>query len=246
MFFERRTQSSIRHRRFHYLLLLSLRLALLLLLALAFANPYLKRTAVATAGDKQLLLVVDNSFSMRAGKRLADAKREALSVLAVSQRIHSGAGGGSRFTTPDFDAARSRFRRAAGGGRKYRSRRLPLEFCRAFPCGSLHFGKRACTCRASSFQRHAEIVDARRFRGAVLAARRNAGASTGCDRHSAKLGRRIRSGPGTRLGHQKGARRRYHRGVSDPRRDAHGFAAHQRQKGRQPECRSPCRRASQP
>jgi len=40
MFFERRTQSSIRHRRFHYLLLLSLRLAVLLLIALAFANPY--------------------------------------------------------------------------------------------------------------------------------------------------------------------------------------------------------------
>jgi aerotolerance regulator-like protein/VWA domain-containing protein len=82
MFFERRTQSSIRHRRFHYLLLLSLRLALLLLIALAFANPFLKRTAVAAAGDKQLLLVVDDSFSMRAGKRLADAKREALSTLA--------------------------------------------------------------------------------------------------------------------------------------------------------------------
>ena len=82
MFFERRTQSSIRHRRFHYLLLLSLRLALLLLVALAFANPYFKRTAVAAAGDKQLLLVLDDSFSMRAGTRLADAKREAESVLA--------------------------------------------------------------------------------------------------------------------------------------------------------------------
>jgi hypothetical protein len=82
MFFERRTQSSIRHRRFRYLFLLSLRLAVLLLIALAFANPYLKRTAVAAAGDKQLLVVVDDSFSMRAGTRLADAKREALSVLA--------------------------------------------------------------------------------------------------------------------------------------------------------------------
>jgi len=82
MFFERRTQSSIRHRRFYYLLLLSLRLALLLLIALAFANPYFKRTAVAAAGDKQLLLVVDDSFSMRAATRLADAKREAESVLA--------------------------------------------------------------------------------------------------------------------------------------------------------------------
>ncbi|HTA52299.1 MAG TPA: BatA domain-containing protein, partial [Candidatus Acidoferrum sp.] len=82
MFFERRTQSSIRHRRFHYLLLLSLRLAVLLLIALAFANPYFKRTAVRAAGDKQLLLVVDDSFSMRAGTRLTDAKREAESVLA--------------------------------------------------------------------------------------------------------------------------------------------------------------------
>lgn len=82
MFFERRTQSSIRHRRFRYLLLLSLRLAVLLLTVLAFANPYFNRAAVAGAGDKQLLLVVDNSFSMRAGTRLTDAKREALSVLA--------------------------------------------------------------------------------------------------------------------------------------------------------------------
>jgi hypothetical protein len=82
MFFERRTQSSIRHRRLHYLLLLSLRLALLLLIVLAFANPYFKRSAVAAAGDKQLLLVVDDSFSMRAGTRLADAKRAAIDVLA--------------------------------------------------------------------------------------------------------------------------------------------------------------------
>jgi hypothetical protein len=49
---------------------------------LAFANPYFKRAAVAAAGDKQLLLIVDDSFSMRAGTRLTDAKREALSVLA--------------------------------------------------------------------------------------------------------------------------------------------------------------------
>ena len=82
MFFERRTQSSIRHRRLHYLLLLSLRLALLLLLALAFANPYIRRSGVAASGDKQILVVIDDSFSMRAGSRLDDAKREALSVLA--------------------------------------------------------------------------------------------------------------------------------------------------------------------
>jgi hypothetical protein len=81
MFFERRTQSSIKHRRLRYLLLLSLRTALLVLLALAFANPFIRRAAAKVSGDKLLLLVLDNSFSMRAGTRLADARREALSVL---------------------------------------------------------------------------------------------------------------------------------------------------------------------
>jgi len=83
LFFERRTQSSIKHHRLRYLLLLSLRLALLLLLALAFANPFLKRTEASLAASKVVLLVIDNSFSMRAGSRLADARREALSVLAA-------------------------------------------------------------------------------------------------------------------------------------------------------------------
>jgi hypothetical protein len=82
MFFEQRTQSSIKHRRLRYLLLLSLRLLLLLLLVLAFANPFLNRPAASASGDKLDLLVIDNSFSMRAGSRLADAKREALSVLS--------------------------------------------------------------------------------------------------------------------------------------------------------------------
>ncbi len=83
MFFERRTQASIKHRRLRYLLLLSLRMALLLLLALAFAGPFLNRPAAAAKGDRLLVLVVDNSFSMRAGTRLADAKRQALAVLGA-------------------------------------------------------------------------------------------------------------------------------------------------------------------
>ena len=82
MFFERRTQSSIKHRRLRYLLLLSLRTLLLLLLVLAFANPFINRTAANMSSEKLLLLVIDNSFSMRAGTRLADARREALSVLS--------------------------------------------------------------------------------------------------------------------------------------------------------------------
>ncbi|HUK37099.1 MAG TPA: BatA domain-containing protein, partial [Vicinamibacterales bacterium] len=82
MFFEPRTQSSIRHRRLRYLLLLSLRVALLVLLALAFANPFINRPAARARGERLLLLAIDDSFSMRAGTRMADAKRAALSVLA--------------------------------------------------------------------------------------------------------------------------------------------------------------------
>jgi hypothetical protein len=81
MFFERRTQSSIKHRRLRYLLLLALRLAVIVLLALAFANPFIIRSAASIAGDRLDLLVVDDSFSMRAGTRLADAKRDALALL---------------------------------------------------------------------------------------------------------------------------------------------------------------------
>jgi hypothetical protein len=82
MFFESRTKSSTRHHRLRYLLLLSLRLALLLLVVLAFANPFINRNAAALAGNRLMLLVVDNSFSMRAGTRLADAKDAAMQVLA--------------------------------------------------------------------------------------------------------------------------------------------------------------------
>ena len=94
IFFERRTQSSIRHRRLRYLLLLSLRLALLVLLALAFANPFVNRAAAKSAASSLLVLAVDNSVSMRAGSRLADAKREAMSVIdshRTAERIQVGA-----------------------------------------------------------------------------------------------------------------------------------------------------------
>ncbi len=70
MFFESRTQASTRHRRLRYFLLLALRLALLLLLILAFANPFINRNSAAIASNRLVLVVVDNSFSMRAGTRL--------------------------------------------------------------------------------------------------------------------------------------------------------------------------------
>ncbi len=83
MFFERRTQSSIKHRRLRHFLLLALRLALLLLLALAFANPFINRPAQTVDGEQLMLVVLDNSFSMRAGSRLADARRQANQVLGA-------------------------------------------------------------------------------------------------------------------------------------------------------------------
>jgi Aerotolerance regulator N-terminal/von Willebrand factor type A domain len=82
MFFESRTQSSTRHRRLRYFLLLSLRMLWLVLLILAFANPFLNRNAAAVASNRLVLLVIDNSFSMRAGNRLADAKNAAMRVLS--------------------------------------------------------------------------------------------------------------------------------------------------------------------
>src|SRR5215468_10306175 len=82
MFFERGTQSSTRHRRLRYLLLFALRCALVLLVVLAFTDPLVRR-ARAGANSRLLLIVLDNSFSMRAGTRFADGKRQALAVLAA-------------------------------------------------------------------------------------------------------------------------------------------------------------------
>jgi Aerotolerance regulator N-terminal/von Willebrand factor type A domain len=82
-FFEHRTQSSIKHRRLKYLALLLLRLLLLLLLTLAFAQPFLSREVKVNPAEKRLVAVVDQSFSMRAGNRLADAKAQAQALLGT-------------------------------------------------------------------------------------------------------------------------------------------------------------------
>jgi len=82
MLYESRVVSSTKHKRLDHILLLSLRLLLLALLILAFANPFINRNAAALASNRLVLLVIDNSFSMRAGTRLADAKDAAIGVLA--------------------------------------------------------------------------------------------------------------------------------------------------------------------
>jgi len=84
MFFERGTQSSTKHRRLRYMFLFALRLLIVLLVVLAFANPFLRRRAAA---DQSLLLIVlDNSFSMRSGTHFADAKTQAIQLLASKPR----------------------------------------------------------------------------------------------------------------------------------------------------------------
>src|ERR1700720_4143289 len=83
MFFERRTQSSVKHRRLRYLLLFALRALLVAFLALAFARPFVNSATVASArGGKLLVMAVDNSFSMRQGGRLDRAKTEAADALS--------------------------------------------------------------------------------------------------------------------------------------------------------------------
>ena len=109
MFFERGTQSSTRHRRLRYLLLFALRFALLLLIVLAFANPFVRRPATDTAGHLSLI-VLDDSFSMRVGTRFADAKQQALQLLATkphSQKAQVMALGGQlqMLTQPISDEA---------------------------------------------------------------------------------------------------------------------------------------------
>ncbi|QHS50686.1 VWA domain-containing protein [Edaphobacter sp. 12200R-103] len=80
MFFERGTQSSTRHRRLRYLLLFTLRSLLILLIVFAFTNPFLHRTS--RNQDALLLVVLDNSFSMRSSSRFTDAKRMTLTLIA--------------------------------------------------------------------------------------------------------------------------------------------------------------------
>jgi hypothetical protein len=91
MFFERRTQSSIKHRRLKYLLLFALRCAFIALLALAFARPYIHSTTIAKAnGGRTMLFAVDNSFSMRQGDRFSRAKEAARTEISRMRQEDRG------------------------------------------------------------------------------------------------------------------------------------------------------------
>jgi Aerotolerance regulator N-terminal/von Willebrand factor type A domain len=102
MFWERHTQSSIKHRRLRYLLLLALRTALFVLIALAFAHPYIERKSIPFQHTGEItILAIDNSLSMRAGNLFDQAKQMAKSeisglrsgeraqVLELGSRVHA-------------------------------------------------------------------------------------------------------------------------------------------------------------
>ena len=88
MFFERRTQSSIKHRRLRYLVLFALRTLLILLLVLAFAHPYISQHILPLQRSNEVtVLAIDNSLSMRASGLLDQAKRDAKYVIGS---LHPG------------------------------------------------------------------------------------------------------------------------------------------------------------
>src|ERR1700722_14542683 len=86
MLFEPQRRSTTRRRRIDHWLLLLLRIAVLLLLAAAFAEPFVRGHLPGTAPEKLLVLALDDSYSMHAGTRMEDARREALKVVDAKPR----------------------------------------------------------------------------------------------------------------------------------------------------------------
>ncbi|MES1258417.1 MAG: BatA and WFA domain-containing protein [Acidobacteriota bacterium] len=117
MFFEKRTQSSIKHRRLKYLLLFALRCAFIALLVLAFARPYIHSSTIAKANAaRTLVFAVDNSFSMRQGDRFPRAKQAALDEIGKMRQGERGQvitfGGPAKLLT-DMTADKQMLRGAA-------------------------------------------------------------------------------------------------------------------------------------
>jgi hypothetical protein len=72
-------------RKLRYLLLMALRMAFLALLAIAFARPLLfdKPEAVVTTDSTHHVIVVDTSFSMKEGSKLADATARVQTIVSA-------------------------------------------------------------------------------------------------------------------------------------------------------------------
>src|SRR5258708_17018368 len=82
MFFEKRTQSSVKHRRLRYLLLFAARALLVLLIVLAFAHPYIRRQVLGGGRANEVTVVaIDTSMSMCDGSKLSQAKNDVSVVI---------------------------------------------------------------------------------------------------------------------------------------------------------------------
>jgi len=92
MFLRRIPYQSVRRRHVRHWPLLLLRLAALALIVMAFARPFFKRADVAAAaagGAREVIILVDRSYSMAYGDRWAravDAARNAVTSLGPSDR----------------------------------------------------------------------------------------------------------------------------------------------------------------
>lgn len=92
MFLRRIPYQSVQRRRIRHWLLLMLRLAALALIVLAFARPFFRRTDAAAAGAtgaREMVLLVDRSYSMGYGdrwQRTLGAAREAVNGLGPADR----------------------------------------------------------------------------------------------------------------------------------------------------------------
>ena len=179
MFFERRTQSSIKHRRLRYLVLFALRTLLFALLALAFAHPYLRRTLLpASRSDEVTVFAIDNSLSMRAAGLLDQAKTLAKSevaslrpghraqVLAFASRVEvlSEVTGDQ----PTLDAAID----------AHRALRRPHLLRRAFTLASLHRAIAPPAAARAALFRHAAERHARQLQRPAPERRRPVGAAS--------------------------------------------------------------------
>ena len=98
MFVRRTTKASLRKQRLRHPLLLLLRMAALLLLVLAIARPLLTdpdAVGLSGSGGRSLILLLDDSFSMRFGDRFERAQAQARTIL-------EGMGPGDRVQTVLF------------------------------------------------------------------------------------------------------------------------------------------------
>jgi hypothetical protein len=85
MFVRRIPYHSVRRRKIHNWLLLAVRLAALALIILAFARPFVMRTSAAAApgtGAREVVILLDNSYSMGYGDRWERARAAAHDQIA--------------------------------------------------------------------------------------------------------------------------------------------------------------------